>query len=277
MKTPISNTFIMTLLLGLSLMGCTTNSTSPGLVGVDRSQFFLIPQADLIQGGKEAYQRVLDEAREAGTLNQDQATLARLNRIMSAMIPHTAEFRPDAASWAWEVNLITDDTVNAWVMPGGKMMFYTGLIEKLALTDDEIAAIVGHEMAHELREHARERISQAQLGSLGLTLVGQLTGAKASTLDLAGSIINVGILLPFSREHEVEADRIGIELAARSGYNPAAAVTIWEKMAKLSAGGAPPEFLSTHPSYDSRMKDLTRYAKRLEATYQQALAQRSKE
>ena len=260
------------LLIGLLLMGCTTTSTSPGLVDVNRSQFFLISQAELVKAGSEAYQTVKNEAREAGTLNQDSVMLARLTRILDEMIPYTAHFRPDAVNWNWEVNLIQDDTINAWVMPGGKIMFYSGLIEQLSLNDDEIAAIMGHEMAHELREHARERISQAQVGSVGLSVVGQLTGVQGAVLDLAGTVMNVGILLPFSRVHEVEADRIGIELAARSGYDPAAAIGIWERMAKLSQGGAPPEFLSTHPSYDSRISDLTRYSARLQPIYQQALA-----
>lgn len=261
--------------LGLVLMGCTTTSTTPGLVDVNRSQFFLISQAELVKAGSEAYQAVLKEATDAGTLNKYPEMLARLTRILDEMIPHTAHFRPDAVNWGWEVNLIQDDTINAWVMPGGKIMFYSGLIEKLSLNDDEIAAIMGHEMAHELREHARERISQAQVGSVGLSVVGQLTGVQGAALDLAGAVMNVGILLPFSRVHEVEADRIGIELAARSGYDPAAAIAIWEKMAKLSQGGAPPEFLSTHPSYDSRIKDLTRYSARLQPIYQQALAERN--
>ncbi|AHF02132.1 peptidase M48 [Thiomicrospira aerophila AL3] len=261
--------------LGLLLMGCTTTSTTPGLVDVNRSQFFLISQAELVKAGSEAYQAVLKEATDAGTLNKDPEMVARLTRILDEMIPHTAHFRPDAVNWSWEVNLIQDDTINAWVMPGGKIMFYSGLIEKLSLNDDEIAAIMGHEMAHELREHARERISQAQVGSVGLSVVGQLTGVQGAALDLAGAVMNVGILLPFSRVHEVEADRIGIELAARSGYDPAAAIAIWEKMAKLSQGGAPPEFLSTHPSYDSRIKDLTRYSARLQPIYQQALAERN--
>ncbi|SFR56587.1 M48 family metallopeptidase [Thiomicrospira sp. ALE5] len=262
-------------LVGLLLMGCTTTSTTPGLVDVNRSQFFLISQAELVKAGSEAYQTVLQEAEADGTLNQDPELLARLNRILDDMIPHAAHFRPDAVNWDWEVNLINDEMINAWVMPGGKIMFYSGLIEQLSLNDDEIAAIMGHEMAHELREHARERISQAQIGSVGLSVVGQLTGVQGAALDLAGAVMNVGILLPFSRVHEVEADRIGIELAARSGYDPAAAIAIWERMAKLSQGGAPPEFLSTHPSYDSRIKDLTRYSARLQPIYQQALTERT--
>lgn len=274
MKIRFQASTLALLLIGLLLMGCTTTSTSPGLVDVNRSQFFLISQAELVKAGSEAYQTVKNEAREAGTLNQDPVMLARLTRILDEMIPHTAHFRPDAVNWNWEVNLIQDDTINAWVMPGGKIMFYTGLIEQLSLNDDEIAAIMGHEMAHELREHARERISQAQVGSVGLSVVGQLTGVQGAALDLAGAVMNVGILLPFSRVHEVEADRIGIELAARSGYDPAAAIAIWERMAKLSQGGAPPEFLSTHPSYDSRISDLTRYSARLQPIYQQALAER---
>lgn len=261
--------------ISLSLWGCvTTQTTQSGLVGIERQQMFMIAQTEMIEGGEQAYAQVLQKAQEEGKLNKDTANLARLQRIMQDLIPHTAHFRPDAVNWNWQVNLISEDTLNAWIMPGGRIMFYTGLIDKLQLNDDEIAAIMGHEMAHDLREHARERASQAQMTQLGLGVVGQLAGVQGMSLDLAATVINVAVLLPFSRVHEVEADRIGIELAARAGYDPAAAVAIWQRMSALSTGGSTPEFLSTHPSYDSRIRDLTEYAKRLQPTYEQAKAAR---
>ncbi len=261
--------------LSLSLLGCvTTQTTQSGLVGIERQQMFMIAQTEMIEGGEQAYAQVLQKAQEEGKLNKDTANLARLQRIMQDLIPHTGHFRPDAVNWNWQVNLISEDTLNAWIMPGGRIMFYTGLIDKLQLNDDELAAIMGHEMAHDLREHARERASQAQMTQLGLGVVGQLAGVQGMSLDLAATVINVAVLLPFSRVHEVEADRIGIELAARAGYDPAAAVAIWQRMSALSTGGSTPEFLSTHPSYDSRIKDLTEYAKRLQPTYEQAKAAR---
>lgn len=262
---------ILILLIALALSGCVaTQTTKSGLVGVDRKQHFLVSQKDMIKGGHQAYSQVLEQAQKDKKLNQDPALVKRLNTIMTKMIPHTAKFRADAVDWQWEVNLIQEDTLNAWIMPGGKIMFYSGLISQLELSDDEIAAIMGHEMAHDLREHARERVSQAQLTQLGLGVVGQLTGAPTSTIDIAGTLLNVGVLLPFSRVHEKEADRIGIELAALAGYDPAASINIWQKMAKLSKGQKTPEFLSTHPSYDSRIKDLTKYSARLKPVYLQA-------
>ncbi|MGE4503144.1 MAG: M48 family metallopeptidase [Thiomicrospira sp.] len=262
-------------IVSLSLVGCvTTQTTQSGLVGIERQQMFMVSQSEMIEGSEQAYAQVLQKAQEENKLNKDSATLARLQRIMQDLIPHTAQFRAEAINWDWQVNLISEDTLNAWIMPGGRIMFYTGLIHKLALSDDEVAAIMGHEMAHDLREHARERASQAQMTQLGLGLVGQLAGVDGMSLDLAATVINVAVLLPFSRVHEVEADRIGIELAARAGYDPAAAVGIWQRMAALSTGGSTPEFLSTHPSYDSRIKDLTEYAKRLQPTYEQAKAAR---
>lgn len=257
------------------LAGCAiTDTTQSGLVGVERKQTFLVSQQQMIEGGQQAYSQVLEQARNEGTLNTDSQLHARLQTILNNMIPHSAHFRKDAVKWDWEVNLIKEDTVNAWIMPGGKIMFYSGLINQLNLNDDEIAAIMGHEMAHDLREHARERVSQATATQLGLGVIGQLTGVKTTTLDIAGTLLNVGILLPFSRVHEVEADRIGIELAAMAGYNPSAAVDIWHRMAELSKGNQPPEFLSTHPSYDSRIKDLTKYSLRLMPMYEQARLKR---
>lgn len=262
-------------LIGLVLTGCAiTNTTQSGLVGVERKQTFLVSQKQMIEGGHQAYNQVLEQAKAEGKLNTESQLHARLQTILTRMIPHTAHFRKDAVKWNWEVNLIQEDTVNAWIMPGGKIMFYTGLINQLNLNDDEIAAIMGHEMAHDLREHARERVSQATATQLGLSAIGQLTGAQATTLDIAGTLLNVGILLPYSRVHEVEADRIGIELAAMAGYNPSAAIDIWHRMAELSKGNQPPEFLSTHPSYDSRIKDLTKYSLRLMPVYEQARIKR---
>ncbi|UQB42290.1 M48 family metallopeptidase [Thiomicrospira microaerophila] len=270
--------WISVVLISLLLTSCAvTNTTQSGLVGVDRKQTFLVSQNQMIEGGQQAYSQVLAEAKQAGKLNTDKAIYARLQTILTNMIPHTAHFRKDAVNWDWEVNLIEEDTINAWIMPGGKIMFYTGLINQLKLNDDEIAAIMGHEMAHDLREHARERVSQAAATQLGLSIVGQLTGAQAVTLDIAGALLNVGILLPYSRVHEVEADRIGIELAAMAGYDPSAAIDIWNRMAELSKGNQPPEFLSTHPSYDSRIKDLTKYSTRLMPVYQEARAARLKQ
>jgi predicted Zn-dependent protease len=171
--------------------------------------------------------------------------------------------------WAWETNVITSPEVNAWCMPGGKMAVYTGLIEKLNITDDELAAVMGHEIAHALREHARERASEQMIASgvisvgsalLGLGDIGQ-QGAQFAYMGLLG--------LPNSRRHETEADRVGIELAARAGYDPRAAITLWQKMGQ-AGGGEAPKFLSTHPSQSDRLNDLGNYAQRVLPLYEQS-------
>jgi predicted Zn-dependent protease len=154
-------------------------------------------------------------------------------------------------------------------MAGGKIAFYTGLITKLNLTDDEIAAVMGHEIAHALREHARERVSQQMATSLGVNLISAGLGLGTIGRDLTGMVANVTISLPYGRKHETESDRIGVELAARAGYDPRAAITLWEKMAS-KAGGSPPELLSTHPAPETRMRDLEDYSARVAPLYQQA-------
>jgi len=185
------------------------------------------------------------------------------------LINVTGAFRPDAPRWAWESNVITSNDVNAWCMPGGKIAVYTGLIEKVKPTDDELAAVMGHEIAHALREHGRERASQAAAQSIALSIGGALLGLGDNSVQLAQIITDVTFNLPNSREDEVEADRIGVELAARAGYDPHAAVTLWQKMGQVG-GSAPPQFLSTHPSPQNRQKDLTAYAERVMPLYEAA-------
>src|SRR5690606_27060974 len=157
------------------------------------------------------------------------------------------------------VHVISSDQVNAWCMPGGKMAVYTGLINRIQPTDDELAAVLGHEMAHALREHSREQISQQMAAQMGLSVLSAVTGMAAAG-DLGAALTNVMFTLPNSRTHESEADLIGLELSARAGFDPRAAVTLWQKMAALGGGSAPPEFLSTHPSAATRSTELQRSA-----------------
>ncbi len=185
---------------------------------------------------------------------------------MQRMIPQTAIFRPDAARWSWEANVITSEQLNAWCMPGGRIAVFTGLIERLQLTDDELAAVMGHEISHALREHARERISKEMGANLVISILGAATGYDTRAAAQGYQLL-VG--LPNSRDMETEADRLGIELMARAGYDPRAAVTIWQKMQRAGNGG-PPQFLSTHPSYSSRIDDLTQYALRVMPLYEQS-------
>ncbi len=257
-------------LLGFALvamLGCTSTSTKQGTVGIKREQLLLVSPQEMNQGAQAAYQSVLEEAKEKKKLNTNHALVKRVRKIAANIIPQTRVFRDDAPKWDWEVNVLESDQLNAWCMPGGKIAFYTGLINKLKLTDAEIAAIMGHEIAHALREHGRERASEQVVTQAGLSAISILTGAEAPTMDLASMALNVTVALPNSRTHEVEADRMGVELAARAGYNPYAAVSVWKKMQKQAEGSRPPEILSTHPSHQNRIKDLTKYAKKVEPLF----------
>ena len=255
----------------LLLSGCqTVNTTQGGMVGVNRTQIMspLVSSQQLEQQATLTYSSLLTKETQKGDLNPDPAQTARVRRIASRLIPQTAVFRPDALKWDWQVNVIRSNEVNAWCMPGGKIAIYTGIITQLNLNDDEIAAIMGHEIAHALREHAREQASEqslAQIGALGAVLA----GAGQNTVNMAGQLYQLGIGLPHSRTHETEADRIGVELAARAGYDPRAAIGLWQKMAQLG-GSKPPEFLSTHPSASTRIADLQVYAAKVMPLYQQS-------
>jgi predicted Zn-dependent protease len=262
------------LLAGLVALaaGCqTVQTTKPGAVGVDRQQSMLVSSQDMNDGAAKAYQQVLAEAAKKSQLNRDAGMLARVRGVSARLIPTTAVFRPDAPGWAWEVNVISSKALNAWCMPGGKIAFYSGLVEKLKLTDEEIAAVMGHEIAHALREHGRERASQAMAEGIALSILGAVTGISRGGMDLTQLVLNVTLNLPNSREHETEADRIGVELAARAGYDPRAAVRVWEKMSRESGGGSP-EILSTHPAPATRIADLKVYAQRVMPLYEQARA-----
>jgi predicted Zn-dependent protease len=244
-------------------------TTQPGAVGVNRKQMMLVSEEEIDKGAQVAYRQELDKARQQGALNTDQQVYQRVQKITQRLIPQTATFRPDAPQWHWEVNVQTSKEVNAFCMPGGKVMVYTGLIEKLHASDAELATVLGHEIAHALREHSRERISRAYAEQLALAGIAVATGAGEGTMALASQVSAVTFTLPHSREQEAEADRIGLELMARAGYDPNAAITLWQKMGKLASGG-PPEFLSTHPSDESRIRDLQASVPRVLPLYQAA-------
>lgn len=255
--------------MSAALVGCQTQTTSGGAVGVDRKQFVMVSAQEVEQGAAKAYEDIITKAQKEGKLNTNRKMYLRVKGIADRLIPHTAVFRSDAPSWAWEVNVLQDEQLNAWCMAGGKIAFYSGLIEKLKLTDDEIAAVMGHEIAHALREHSRERISQQMVTSIGLDVLAAGLGLSSGQAELAGLVTNVTISLPYGRKHETESDRIGVELAARAGYDPRAAIRLWQKMGQ-QGGGSPPELLSTHPSPENRMKDLADYSQKVMPLYQQA-------
>ncbi|MCC2596856.1 M48 family metallopeptidase [Pusillimonas sp. MFBS29] len=256
----------------LVLGGCASvQTTSSGAVGVDRQQYMssMVSEAALQQEAAQQYNAMLGQAKAQGALDRDAAQTKRVQTIAQRLIRQAGVFRPDAASWNWDVHVLSSNEVNAWCMPGGKIAVYTGLINKIKPTDAELAAVIGHEMAHALREHAREQVSQQMVTSMGLSVLSAVTGVGA-TADLGGALTNVMFTLPNSRTHETEADRIGVELAARAGYDPRAAVTLWQKMGALGGGGGQPEFLSTHPSASSRIADLTEASNQVLPLYQQA-------
>ena len=255
----------------LALAGCATvQTTQPGVVGVERKQFMLVSEDQLRQSAAQAYTQTLEQAQQKGALNPDPQRVERVRRIVARLVPATGAFRPDAPGWPWQVNVIQSDELNAWAMPGGRIAVYSGLIERLELSDAELAAILGHEMAHALREHAREQVSRQLAAQLGLSVAGAALGLGQTSQQIGQVLTDVTFNLPHSREAEQEADRIGVELAARAGYDPLAAVSVWQKMERAQSGGRPPQFLSTHPSPANRIDDLREYAARVMPLYRSA-------
>ena len=235
----------------------------------------LVPAETLENAATQQYAQLLAQARAQRALAPPQhPQLLRLRAIAQRLIPFTARWNPRAAHWRWEVNLIGSKQINALCMPGGKIAFYTGILEQLKLSDDEVAMVMGHEMAHALREHARERIAKNQATNLGLRLGAQLLGL-GDLGNLAAGLGGQLLTLQFSRSDESDADLVGLELAARAGYAPEASVSLWTKMGQATgerqAGLA---FLSTHPSGPARIRELERNAPRVRGLYEQALGQR---
>ncbi len=244
--------------LGMSLFylsGCET-TTSGSSVGANRSQLLLVSSAQLEQMSVEAYGQLKADATSKGVLNKDRAMLKRVRGISSRLQAQTGVFRGDALGWNWEVNVISSDALNAFCMPGGKIMVYSGLINQLKLTDAEIAIVLGHEIAHALREHSREQVSQAMAAQTAIGIGAAVLGIGDAGANMAGTGYQALVASRFSRNHETEADRIGLELTARAGYDPRAGVTLWNKMIKASQGNNPPEFLSSHPTQSSRVRDI---------------------
>lgn len=242
--------------LCLQLSGCAT-TTQDSVSGVKRSQFMILPASQVSSMSAQAYTQTLTEAKKKNTLNADPAQLARVRTISNRLIAQVGVFRPDATQWKWEVNVEKNDQLNAYCMPGGKIMVLSGMMDKLNATDDELGAVIGHEISHALREHGRERMSQAYVQQFGLqALASFVTGsASGAIMQGAGMGSELFFALPNGREQEREADKMGLELSARAGYNPNAAITLWDKMSAMNKG-APPEFLSTHPASANRIADL---------------------
>lgn len=256
--------------LGASLLlgGCAT-TTQSGAVGVERKQFLLVSRQDAEQGAAKFYAQEKQKYAAKGALNHDPAETARVRAIARRLIDQVGVFRPDARDWNWEVNVLQSSELNAYCAAGGKIAVYSGLIEKLKLTDDELAAVMGHEIAHALREHSREAMSQVVAQQMGIAVLGAALNMGSVTQDLLDKAATVAIQLPNSREKETEADRIGLELTARAGYDPRGAVSVWKKMMAANSSH-PPEFLSTHPNPESRMQDIENYLPRVLPLYEAA-------
>ena len=226
-------------------------------VDVGRQSVFtnLVPAAQVEVAATRQYDQLIAQARSQNALGPaDHPQVRRLRFIARRLIPFGETWNPRARQWKWEVNLIGSKQLNAFCMPGGKIVFFSGILEALKLDDDEVAQIMGHEMAHALREHARERLGKSAATRLGAGVISSLLGlgnVGDAALNMGGKLLT----LEFSREDESEADLIGMEIAARAGYAPQAAIRLWEKMGSASRG-APPQFLSTHPSAKTRIRDL---------------------
>ncbi len=246
----------------------TVQTTSAGAVGVERKQQMIVSTEQVDQAAAQAYAQELQKARTSNALDTNQQLVRRVRGISERLIPQARVFREDALKWNWEIHVQDSKELNAYCMPGGKIMVYSGLVERLDLTDGELAAVIGHEIAHALREHSRERMSRAYAQQLAITGVAVVAGAQQGTVDLANMLATVTFQLPHSREQEAEADRIGLELMARAGYDPRGAIDVWNKMGRAQEGGGPPEFLSTHPSGPSRIRDLESALPRVQPLYE---------
>ena len=254
------------------LSGCTSTTLKTDSE-VDRNQFLLLPNYMALSMAEDAYRQEIKNAEDNNDLNVNEEQVLRVKKIAFRLIDQVHVFRDDASDWNWEVNVQKSEEVNAYCMPGGKIMVYSGIIEKTDATDDELAAMIGHEIAHALREHGRERMSTAFVQQVGLIgFAAYLSGkdgnrlSKEVALQAAALGATLFFALPNSREQEREADKIGLELAARAGYNPMAAVSLWRKMDALSDAKIP-EFLSTHPSNENRIEDIAKDARKINYLY----------
>ena len=261
-----SHRSVVALLLSSLLLAC-ANTTRSGAVGINRSQFMIISSAEVDRLSAISYNEQNQKAKEKHILVSAGPTYDRLKAISNRLIQQTSVFRDDTRQWSWQLTLINAPILNATCAPGGKITFYTGLIEQLNLTDDEIAAIMGHEIAHALREHGRERLSQAMAQSAVTNIAMAAAGSYGSAISAANQAAQYILVLPNSRQNESEADAIGLELAARAGYNPQAAISVWKKMIKATDGKTSPEFLSTHPSGETRIEQLSALMPAVEPIY----------
>lgn len=296
------NCLIAAAVLGvITLSGC-QSTTAGGATGQNRKQLLTVSEAEVNRDSAIAYNDMLAQAKAAKVLNTNKSYYNRVSAISKRLINQVGVFRPDAKNWKWEVNVFTSNDVNAFCMAGGKIGVFTGIIDQLKMTDDELAAVIGHEIAHALREHTREKISQSQVTQTGLSLVGEFAGLSSNQSKLADQAAKAALTMPFSRQMESEADVMGLELMARAGYNPNAAPEVWRKMKAMEdklggsstsgsalvggmlsavAGSGSREemaakmlnlgnIMSTHPTSDSRIKTLQAEVPKVMPLYEEA-------
>ncbi|WP_041066772.1 M48 family metallopeptidase [Thiolapillus brandeum] len=257
-------TFCLLLTMTLFIGACSTSPTG-------RHQLMLVSPSQAIQASAKAYPEKLKEYAAKGKLNDKPVMLARVKRITGRLIAQAIRMYPESRNWEWEVVLIDDpDVVNAWCMAGGKMAIYSGLIEKLKPTDDELAQVMAHEISHALANHVAEQMSVSLASQLGLAVLSATAlhdnRYRSAALTGAALAATLAIELPYSRAAEAEADRVGIEIAARAGYNPHAAVSLWKKMGQVNKK-SPPELLNTHPSAGTRQHTLAELAPKMMKYY----------
>lgn len=256
--------FVGAALLALAVTACAVSPTG-------RRQLLLVSENSAIVASQEAYATQIRELRSEGKIVAESSPVSRrVREITERLVAQAVVMRPETAEWQWSVEVIDEpEVVNAWCMAGGRMAVYTGLIEKLDPTDDELAQVMGHEISHALANHTAERMSVAMATNVGVALAGVLSENAQRTMSTAALAAALAIQMPNSRTSEAEADQIGIELAAKAGYNPNAAVSLWQKMANVSGGG-PPQFLSTHPSPANRQQRLAELAPQMMPYYEAA-------
>lgn len=236
------------LLVAALIAACATSPTG-------RRQLMLVSENQAIAQSKQAYVATVMDFEEKGQLSKNRAVNARVQEITGRLITEAIKMRPDTADWEWSVVVVDDPTVvNAWCMAGGRMALYTGLLDEIQPTDDELAQVMAHEIGHALANHAAEKMSMQMMSAAGVAAVAIASDNHVAALGGAALAAQLAVNMPNSRAAETEADRIGIELAAKAGYDPAAAATLWQKMG--AQGGAPPQWLSTHPNPDNRQRTL---------------------
>jgi Zn-dependent protease with chaperone function len=238
-------------------------------VQVRKPRLLLVPESTVNATAAQQYAQMKQQAQARRVLNVDAPQVQRVRAIAQRLIPHGSRFNPQAAQWQWEVNVIDAPQINAFCMPGGKIIVFDGLIDTLKVTDDELAAVIGHEIAHALLEHGRARMSEQVLKGVGINLAAAYFGLSDIGATALAQAAQLAITLPYSRGHETDADLVGLELAARAGYDPRAAVSLWRKMSAASKG-QPPQFLSTHPGHAQRIGEIERALPQVLPLYQSA-------